>query len=409
MRVLFLEDCPGPSDEITRTLQHHGHEVTPIGSEAALARAGHASDYDLLIVDLDMRSVDPFAFLGSQARMGQTARALLLSGSDALSSRAIALGYRERQILARPPDRPRLLTWLADYAHRALAGPHPSDPRRPVIAVTGPRPNSGKTTLSAHLAGAAARHGLKVATFDLDNRTHSLTQFVEARRRQRSQRRITTAIPHHRVPNLAETGLDALWHDIERQRRSAGIVILDCPSGASPVTRLAVQQADILLTLVTDIHADLTDLAELSIPNLHVRRPGPFAGMVMAARGGHADHRTLDWRLVRNRHRPPSNQERGEVSRLEAGLSRVLGLRPTRGMAERPIHRDLLARGLTLFDLPSDALLSRSGRRGLGVDEELEELRAMAGLDCHQAPVARARSARNSVAKAVPIVAGLNQ
>jgi CheY-like chemotaxis protein len=75
MRVLLLEDPSGASDDISRTLQHHGHEITQVSSEASLGRAGHALSYDLLIVDLSMSAVDPVAVLENQARMGQTARA----------------------------------------------------------------------------------------------------------------------------------------------------------------------------------------------------------------------------------------------------------------------------------------------------------------------------------------------
>ena len=79
MRVLLLEDPCGPSDGISRTLQHLGHDVTPIGDDGALRRAGRAFGYDLVIVDLDLSAFDPYAFLESQSRMGQAARALLLS------------------------------------------------------------------------------------------------------------------------------------------------------------------------------------------------------------------------------------------------------------------------------------------------------------------------------------------
>ncbi len=266
MRVLVLEDPSGPSDDISRTLQHYGHETTQISSETSLGRAGHALNYDLLIIDLSMSAVDPFAVLESQARMGQTARALLLSDDGQQSARALSLGYRKGQILSLPLEQPRLLAWLTDYANRATSGPIASRPHgQRVITVAGPTPDSGKTTLAAHIACAALTQGLKVATFDLDNGKHTFTCFVEARRRHRPRLETASAIPHHRVPDLAENGLEKLWHDIERQRRHAEIVIIDCPSGNSPATRLAVRCADLLLTPATDILKDIADLAKLSL------------------------------------------------------------------------------------------------------------------------------------------------
>jgi chromosome partitioning protein len=405
MRVLLLEDPSGASDDISRTLQHHGHEITQVSSEASLGRAGHALSYDLMIVDLSMSAVDPVAVLESQARMGQTARALLLSEGDQRRARAIALGYRERQILSLPLDQARLLAWLTDYAGRTTGGPIASSPcNRRVIAVAGPRPDSGKTTLAAHIACAALSQGLKVATFDLDNAKHTLTRFLDARREHRLQRETAASIPRHRIPNLAESGLEALWHDIERQRRHAEIVILDCPSGSSPATRLAVQCADLLLTPAADILKDISDLAELSAPPHRVRGHRPFTAMVTAARAASDGHRQFEWRLVRNRHTPATSQGRGEIAGLGAELSRSLGLRLSRGLAERPIHRDLSRRGLTLFDLPHDLLASRLGKRGSAVRDEMNELRAITGLAPGPPIVTRPQSLRRAAHRARPRV-----
>jgi DNA-binding response OmpR family regulator len=274
MRVLLLEDPRGPSDGLSRALQHHGHHVTRVVAGDELRRAGHASAYDLLIVDLCLSSLDPFAFLESQSRMGQTARALLLSGDRRHRARAISLGYSERQILSRPVDHAGLLARLAGFAD--AAGWRRDRPRTPelrrVIALASHPHQTGKTTLAAHIACACLTQGLKVVTFDLDTGTRALTRFMESRRRRRAQRDATLEIARHRAPNLADMGLDELWHSIERQRRGADIVIIDCPSGTSPATRLAVQQAELLLTPIRGLVEENDGLADLTPPPVSLSR-----------------------------------------------------------------------------------------------------------------------------------------
>ena len=102
--------------------------------------------------------------------------------------------------------------------------------------------------------------------------------------------------------------------------------------------------------------------------------------MVTAARAAGGERSQIEWRLVRKRHIPATNQRRGGIAGLSAELSQSLGLRLSRGLAERPIHRDLLRGGLTLFDLPYELLASRLGERVNAVREEMDELRAIAGL-----------------------------
>jgi len=381
MRVLLLEDPRGPSDGLSRALQHHGHHVTSVAAGDELRRAGHASAYDLLIVDLCLGSLDPFAFLESQSRMGQTARALLLSGDRRHRARAISLGYSERQILSRPVDHASLLARLAGFAGTAgrrrdrLGAPE----LRRVITLAGRQHQTGKTTLAAHIACACLTQGLKVVTFDLDTGTRALTRFMDSRRRRRAQRDAGLEIARHRAPNLADVGLDELWHSIERQRRGADIVIIDCPSGTSPATRLAVQQAELLLTPVRSLGEESDGLADLASPLIGFRGPGPFAEMVATSRESGPRPRRLDWLLVRNRRSPLAREKWEGTAALAAELSRALDLRIRPGLIERPVHRDLIRDGLTLFDLDSEQLEARLGPAGRAVRDELAALRGLLG------------------------------
>jgi DNA-binding response OmpR family regulator len=372
MRVLLLEDPRGPSDGLSRALQHHGHHVTSVAADDELRRAGRASTYDLLIVDLCLGSLDPFAFLESQSRMGQTARALLLSGDRRHRARAISLGYSERQILSRPVDHAGLLARLAGFAgtagrrHDRLRAPE----LRRVITLAGRQHQTGKTTLAAHIACACLTQGLKVVTFDLDIGTRALTRFMGSRRRRRAQGDATLEIARHRAPNLADMGLDELWHSIERQRRGADIVIIDC---------LAVQQAELLLTPVRSLGEESDGLADLASPLFGFRGPGPFAEMVATSREAGSRPRRLDWLLVRNRRSPLAREKWEGTAALAAELSRALDLRIRPGLIERPIHRDLIRDGLTLFDLDSEQLEARLGPVGRAVRDELAALRGLLG------------------------------
>jgi len=323
--------------------------------------------------------------------MGQAAGALLLSGDQRHRARAISLGYSERQILSRPVDQADLLARLAVFAGasgRRTSGLRAPDLKR-VITLAGHQRQNGKTTLAAHIACACLIQGLKVVTFDLDAGTRALTHFVDTRRRRRMQRDAGLKISRHRAPTLADVGLDELWHSIEHQRRRADIVILDCPNGTSPATRLAVRQAELLLTPIRSLLEEIDGLANLTPPIFRIRSLGPFAEMVAAERGQHPRH--LDWLLVRNRRSPRTLEERGKITALAAELSRALKLRMRPGLIERPVHRDLMRSGLTLFDLHTDQLEARLGPHGRTVRDELTALRGLLGF-----PAAAERTYRKS-------------
>ena len=115
MRVLLIVDANELSRDIADVLEEGDHWVTFVRGLNDLSRAGHALDYNLLIVDLRFSGFDVLSFLESQCRFQQSRHAILYAADAETLLKALSLGYKADQCLAEPFVRADLVRKLANF------------------------------------------------------------------------------------------------------------------------------------------------------------------------------------------------------------------------------------------------------------------------------------------------------
>jgi chromosome partitioning protein len=246
--------------------------------------------------------------------------------------------------------------------------------RRPdahVITFANEKGGVGKSTLAFHCAVTLAHRGMKVLVVDCDRRQQSLHRFLDARDGTARALKIALPRPSHVVLDKQSGAL--LAQEIERLGRGCDVVLIDLAGQDSPTARRAIALAD---TVVTPVNCSPTDLDALGRVNPVTRRfqqAGPFAEIVAALRSERMARGQpgFDWVVAKNRVRHCERRLLAAVDANLATISRHLGFRTIEGLTERVAYRELLAFGLTQFDLRLIPDL------GAARSANLRELRAM--------------------------------
>ena len=267
-------------------------------------------------------------------------------------------------------------------------------PQAHVVTFANEKGGVGKSTLAFQCAVTLAHRGMKVLVVDCDRRQQSLHRFLEARDGTARALKVALPRPSHVVLDKQSGAL--LAQEIERLGRGCDFVLIDLAGQDSPIARRAIALAD---TVVTPVNCSPTDLDALGRVNPVTRRfgqAGPFAEIVAALRAERMARGQpgFDWVVAKNRVR---NCERRLIAAVDANLatiSRHLGFRTIEGLTERVAYRELLAFGLTQFDLRLIPDL------GVARSSHLRELRTwVEGLHL-PCPVATARSSGAAKASA---------
>lgn len=115
-----------------------------------------------------------------------------------------------------------------------------------VLAVFNSKGGSGKSTISLHLAVAAAKN-LRVALFDLDIGEGSETSSIWGRARGEAS-----------APHVQPSKATTLKDDLERMRKAgADLVILDCPPTITAESAFFVSHADFVVVPVQPTMPDV--------------------------------------------------------------------------------------------------------------------------------------------------------
>jgi two-component system OmpR family response regulator len=120
-RILLVEDEPRIRDFITRALVTAGYEVTPAGSGTEGLRLAHASDYDLVILDLIMPDVDGRLVLAQVLRERREQAVLVLSCLADVTTKVDCLELGAQDYLTKPFS---LAELLARVRVRLRVEPH---------------------------------------------------------------------------------------------------------------------------------------------------------------------------------------------------------------------------------------------------------------------------------------------
>lgn len=213
---------------------------------------------------------------------------------------------------------------------------------------------TGKSTTAVHVAVALAYLGARVAAIDLDPRQRTLHRYVENRLATLEKRGLTLPTPYCEV--FRGTEAEELLAMIRRLEAHCDFLIIDNPGRDDPFARLAVEQADTLVTPMNDSFVDFDLIGQVDAESFKVKKLSFFAELIWEARLKRSrmtieqQRPEMDWIVVRNRtgHVEAKNQARLHKALNE--MSRRVGFRVTQGLSERVIYRELFPSGLTLLD-----------------------------------------------------------
>jgi hypothetical protein len=164
--------------------------------------------------------------------------------------------------------------------------------------------------------------------------------------------------------------------------------VIDTPGRDDKFARIAVTNADTLVTPMNDSFVDFDLIGQVDPETFKVSRPSFYSELIWESRKrrAKADGETIDWVVLRNRMQHIEARNMRRVSEAIDQLSKRVGFRVISGLSERVIYRELFPQGLTMLD-------SREfGEMGLSHVAARQELREMmAGLALPEAGDAAVR------------------
>jgi chromosome partitioning protein len=213
---------------------------------------------------------------------------------------------------------------------------------------------TGKSTTAVHIAVALSYLGARVSAIDLDPRQRTTHRYIENRLGTLEKRGLTLPTPYCEVFRGENTG--DLIAMIRRLEASCDFLIIDNPGRDDPFARIAVEQADTLVTPMNDSFVDFDLIGQVDAETFKVKKLSFFAELIWEARMKRSrmtieqQRPEMDWIVVRNRtgHVEAKNQAR--LHKALSEMSKRVGFRVTQGLSERVIYRELFPSGLTLLD-----------------------------------------------------------
>ena len=248
-------------------------------------------------------------------------------------------------------------------APTAAMGPGPESPY--VIVVGNEKGGTGKSTTAMHLIVALMRQGYGVGSIDLDGRQKTLTHYIDNRRAYAAHSGRALPMPEHRDVARAETGARTDPEAADRAHLSevcaelAGchFIVMDTPGSDAPMSRVAHESADTLITPLNDSLLDIDVIARIDPQRRVVLAPSAYSQMVWEQNNRRvvAGRPPIDWIVMRNRLTHIDARNKREIAGLMAQLAQRIGFRLAPGFGERVVFRELFLNGLTLLDLPEDS------------------------------------------------------
>lgn len=244
-----------------------------------------------------------------------------------------------------------------------------------VIVFANEKGGTGKSTTAVHVAIALAAKGARVACFDLDHRQRTLGRYLD--NRAETMRRAGRELPIPRHETHDGESLEFFSAALERLSVRTDFLVIDTPGRDDRFGRLAITNADTLVTPMNDSFVDFDLIGQVDPDNFKVTRPSFYSELIWESRKrrAQADGATIDWVVLRNRMQHIEARNMRRVSEAIDQLSKRVGFRVISGLSERVIYRELFPKGLTMLD-------SREfGEMGLAHVAARQELREMmAGL-----------------------------
>ena len=244
-----------------------------------------------------------------------------------------------------------------------------------VIVFANEKGGTGKSTTAVHVAVALAAKGARVSCFDLDHRQRTLGRYLDNRAATVARTGRDLPMPRHEThdgDNIAR-----FTESLDRLSADSDFLVIDTPGRDDRFARIALQNADTLVTPMNDSFVDFDLIGQVDPDSFKVTRPSFYSELVWESRTrrAKADGTSIDWVVLRNRMQHIEARNMRRVSEAIDQLSRRVGFRVIPGLSERVIYRELFPQGLTMLD-------SRDfGEMGLSHVAARQELREMvAGL-----------------------------
>jgi pilus assembly protein CpaE len=297
IKVLIVDDIPETRDHLSKLLGFES-DVEVVGAAAGgleaieMATSLHP---DVVLMDINMPGMDGITATEQLAAQAPTTAVVMMSvqGEADYLRRSMLAGAREflvkpfssdeltasiRQVYAREREKQSRMVPVAQAGAGGAAGAAAADGTGPapamVIAVFSPKGGVGRTTIGVNLAVAAATLGKKVALVDasfqfgdvgvllnLNPRNKSIGDLSAELQAGEAESLETFMITHSSgvkvllappSPEQAELiGPLAVKKVLQRLRQDHELIIVDCPSTFNEPTLAVLDEADMILTLLS--------------------------------------------------------------------------------------------------------------------------------------------------------------
>jgi pilus assembly protein CpaE len=291
IKVLIVDDIPETRDHLSKLLGFEA-DVEVVGAASGGPEAvqmASALRPDVVLMDINMPGMDGITATEKLAAEVPTTAVIMMSvqGEADYLRRSMLAGAREflvkpfssdeltasiRQVWTREKDK---LSRFAPVVAAAAAGPAGSDEPAMVAAVFSPKGGVGRTTISVNVAVAAAQAGKKVCLVDasfqfgdvgvllnLNPRNKSIADLASELQAGESYDSLEPFLVTHSTgvkvllapptPEQAElVNPPAVKRVLEMLRNEFELIVVDCPSSFNEPTLAVLDEADMILTLLT--------------------------------------------------------------------------------------------------------------------------------------------------------------
>lgn len=227
-----------------------------------------------------------------------------------------------------------------------LDGPH----RLHVIVFANEKGGTGKSTTAVHTAIALAAKGARVACFDLDHRQRTMGRYLD--NRQATIDRTGRDLPMPRYETHDGESMARFSEVLDQLSAGSDFLVIDTPGRDDRFARIAVTNADTLVTPMNDSFVDFDLIGQVDPETYRVSKPSFYSELIWESRKRRAktDGETIDWVVLRNRTQHIEARNMKRVSEAIDQLSKRVGFRVISGLSERVIYRELFPQGLTMLD-----------------------------------------------------------
>jgi pilus assembly protein CpaE len=291
IKVLIVDDIPETRDHLSKLLGFEA-DVEVVGAASGGPEAVQMAATlrpDVVLMDINMPGMDGITATEKLAAEVPTAAVIMMSvqGEADYLRRSMLAGAREflvkpfssdeltasiRQVWAREKEKQ---SRFAPIIAAAEARPPGSDEPAMVAAVFSPKGGVGRTTISVNVAVAAAQSGKKVCLVDasfqfgdvgvllnLNPRNKSIADLASELQAGESYDSLEGFLVTHSsgvkvllappTPEQAElVNPAAIKRVLEMLRNEFELIIVDCPSSFNEPTLAVLDEADMILTLLT--------------------------------------------------------------------------------------------------------------------------------------------------------------